>query len=415
MKKISAFSLAVIFCGISIFLQVAPISTASHYTNLFHISTTELAKYTSLFFLTYALLQIPVGLLLDRFGVRLLLPIGLFITLISTIFHWFASDPTVLGFARLFTGIGCSVAYVSAVFIASNLFKRQYIALCIALVEIVSTVGAILAGNFLTNSDQFYGWNAVNLISISFIFIIFILVVKFIFFEKELFKKSYESHNISFLKNIIDCLSLLKNKLVVSILIYCFLTWLIIMTFAGFWIKSYFIKTHGFSVNQSLWLSQIYWFSFLFVSLFIGNYAKNIKSCSRTLVVLSIMNTVSLLYFIMPWLSTYPVLCMIFILSGAATSGVVVALSMLVFLVPKEIKGSAIALANTFIVLGAYLGQVLFGYFSSDKRIIDLSLVLHPQMLTDYSAIFLFPIAAGVSFLIAIYLYFKIKKHVIIE
>lgn len=82
-QKLIIFIIASLFAGLSIFLQVVPMSMYPHIKSVFHISSSDFADLTALYFISYALLQIPIGILLDKYGVQKLLPIGVCLTLVG--------------------------------------------------------------------------------------------------------------------------------------------------------------------------------------------------------------------------------------------------------------------------------------------------------------------------------------------
>ncbi|MCF6808328.1 MFS transporter [Thiotrichales bacterium 19S9-12] len=407
LKILSPFIIALLFSGFSIFLQVSPVTTGDYYTNIINEPLVQVVRYTSLYFVAYAVLQVPVGILLDKYGISFLLPLGILIVLISCFLHWLAFDAVTLSTARLTAGVGCSIAYISGIFIAASTFSRKYLALCIGLIEIFSTIGAIVAGSLLESAIISIGWDMTNLIVISFAILLFLLSVKFIYMEKGRFQVNNELSSKSFMGLVIHCFSLLKYKKIIAIIIYCFLTWMIIMSFAGFWIKSYFITAHEFSSYKALWISQIYWGSFLVSSLVIGKFATTMRRCVLLVVSMALINTLTFSYFVVPWLLSFQTLVLLFSLAGIATSGIVVALSMLIFIVPEGSKGAAIALTNTFIVLGGFLGQILFGYLSSNKLISHFAASLNPETLDFYGAIFMFPVMALISLVIFALSFYK--------
>ncbi|MCF6764986.1 MFS transporter [Thiotrichales bacterium 19S3-7] len=407
-RLVSPFIVAVLFSGFSLFLQVSPISTSGYYSEIIGEPLEDIVHYTSLYFVAYAILQIPVGISLDKLGVYLLLPLGLFITFVSCILHWISQDVTMLAISRLLTGTGCAVAYISAVFIAANTFQKKYLAICIAIIEIASTIGALIAGSVLDDAIYHMGWNASNIIIISFAFVLFLLSIQFVYKQRRNLNTYKPSSSESVLQSIINCFILLRYKKVLAIVCYCFLTWMIIMSFAGFWIKNYFMVTHEYSTYRALWLSQIYWVSFLLGSLVVGKFAKNIKSSILLVMFLALLNTLSLGYFIVPWMSNFYTLCLLFLCSGIAASGIVVALSVLVMIVPEEAKGSAIALTNTFIVLGGFIGQIVFGYMIRSDFLNTVVDKLNPEISVNYySAIFMLPCIALISLIIFVLAFYR--------
>ena len=71
------------FTALALFLQVFPLTTEVHFEQLFNVSSSKVIDITSSFFIIYAFMQIPNGILFDRFGVKLILPLGLILTIVG--------------------------------------------------------------------------------------------------------------------------------------------------------------------------------------------------------------------------------------------------------------------------------------------------------------------------------------------
>src|SRR5262245_18829655 len=70
------------------------------------LSPGEIGLLSSVFFLSFAVVQIPVGMVLDRFGPRFWLVVGAAITVAGTIVFACATSPGVLILGRAMLGIG---------------------------------------------------------------------------------------------------------------------------------------------------------------------------------------------------------------------------------------------------------------------------------------------------------------------
>lgn len=114
-----------------------------------------------MYVLAYALAQIPVGLLADRYGRRPVLFAGLLIFTVAGVVTTFTNDIETLIFWRFIQGIGGSVGPVLARTIARDLFSGKELA------RVFSTLMSMIA--FLTMIAPFlgsvlmliFGWRAV--------------------------------------------------------------------------------------------------------------------------------------------------------------------------------------------------------------------------------------------------------------
>lgn len=79
----------------------------------FHINAAQLAVFTALQLAVYAFAQIPVGLLVDRFGPRKLMVAGAFVMALGQVTLAFTSSYPVAIFARMLIGAGDATAFLS--------------------------------------------------------------------------------------------------------------------------------------------------------------------------------------------------------------------------------------------------------------------------------------------------------------
>ncbi len=84
------------------------------------LSPAMLSTVASAFFFSYALMQVPTGILLDRFGPRLTLSGMLFFTMAGTALFASATSIELLITARVLMGIGCAGVFTGAFAVMAN-------------------------------------------------------------------------------------------------------------------------------------------------------------------------------------------------------------------------------------------------------------------------------------------------------
>src|ERR1700712_536580 len=127
-------------------------------TERFHISATQLATFTMLQLLVYAGMQIPVGLLVDRFGSRSVLLVGLVLmTLAQGVFAFAHSYPLAL-VARAGVGVGDAMTFICVLRLVSSWFPQRRIPLVTQLTGMLGQLGAIAAAVPMTWALSHLGW-----------------------------------------------------------------------------------------------------------------------------------------------------------------------------------------------------------------------------------------------------------------
>ena len=124
----------------------------------FHIEATALAFFTVLQLIVYAGMQIPVGVLLDRFGSRALLVSGLVLMTGAQLAFAFATTFPVAVGARALLGAGDAMVFVSVIRLVSAWFLVRQSPMVTQLTGQFGQMGAIVAAAPLTFALQAFGW-----------------------------------------------------------------------------------------------------------------------------------------------------------------------------------------------------------------------------------------------------------------
>jgi len=409
--KISLYIITLFFTLLSLFCQVAPLEGYDYFYQVISVSSpSDFVYLVSTFFITYSIMQLPGGILLDKYGVKFVVPIALFITLCGVALYWYSGNKFELVTGRLLTGIGCSVAYVSAVYVASKFFPLAVLPLLIGLIEGGSTAGSIVATSPLQNALNVLGWDSTGVIVCVFTATLMLGSLALSRFIPD--KKGLKTHSLTQLT--IDAFKLFTNKKLLLIFLYSLCTWLIVMSFPGYWLKDYLIHVHSYQVEKALTYINYYWVSLLLASLLLGCIVHNLTIARWALVLSAGIGFAAYIYLATPTVLGDLKIIFILIVSGASAAGVVIAFSLIPYFTQSDSCGSALALNNTFVVFGGYLGQILFGFVLDHYNITNqVNFITEEQLLansTYYSAMLIYLLFSGVALVLAGRLFFITKR-----
>ena len=124
----------------------------------FEVTATQLAFFTVLQLLVYAGLQIPVGVLLDRYGSRALLLVGLAGMTAGQLLFAFATSFPLAVVARAVLGAGDAVVFVSVIRLVAVWFLVRQAPLVTQMTGQVGQLGAIVAAAPLSLALHNLGW-----------------------------------------------------------------------------------------------------------------------------------------------------------------------------------------------------------------------------------------------------------------
>ncbi|NRD77281.1 MFS transporter [Bacillus sp. BRMEA1] len=126
----------------------------------FNLTAATIGLLTSIQFLAYAGLQIPVGIFSDRYGPNYFLIIGAVLNGIGTLIYSMAPNAFFLLLARLLAGIGDSTIWVNLVLILSQWFRVQEFVKLLGMAGMAGSLGFLMATVPYSAWISSFGWRA---------------------------------------------------------------------------------------------------------------------------------------------------------------------------------------------------------------------------------------------------------------
>ncbi len=142
----------------------------------FGISEVGFATLTSFFYVPYIIMQIPVGLTVDRIKIRYLLTVMSIITAIGCYVFGMANNLEIASFARILIGFSAAFAFTSALRLATAWFPPQMLGVLAGLTQAVGMLGASAGQAPLSYLIVGVGWrNSMYVIAGIFIVLSFLI------------------------------------------------------------------------------------------------------------------------------------------------------------------------------------------------------------------------------------------------
>ena len=155
-----AFGLAINYIDRSAISVSLPFMTQD-----FHLTATEKGLVLSAFSWSYALMQLPAGRLIDRFGERVMFGASVLIWSLFTAATAFASSFATLLGLRLGLGVGEAGAYPGAAKTVSNWFPLRLRGRATSVYDSGARIGSAAATPLIALIIGLWGWRAVFLIA----------------------------------------------------------------------------------------------------------------------------------------------------------------------------------------------------------------------------------------------------------
>ncbi len=152
------WGLAAVFYFYELMLLVSPSVMIDDLTLAFSTTAEQLGSIAACYYYAYAAMQIPVGLLMDRFGPRILLVIACILCAAGCLIFGSATSLLMAQIGRFVMGIGGSFAVVGCLKLASLWFPVNRFALLTGIMVAVGMMGGVFGQAPVANLVELVGW-----------------------------------------------------------------------------------------------------------------------------------------------------------------------------------------------------------------------------------------------------------------
>ncbi len=157
----AVWGLGALFYLIAFYQRVAPAVITDQLMAEFAIGGAALGNLSAFYFYSYVAMQIPTGIIADRWGPRRLLTAGAVTAALGTALFAAAPDIGWAGTGRLLIGASVAVGFVSLLKLASHWFPPRRYALATGMLLLTGLIGGVAGGVPLRMAVDAFGWRAV--------------------------------------------------------------------------------------------------------------------------------------------------------------------------------------------------------------------------------------------------------------
>lgn len=359
-------ALGAVFYSYEYFLRISPSVMEHSLRGHFNLSATSFGFLSAFYYYAYVPLQIPVGVLLDRYGPRLLITIACLICVLGTFIFAGTSTFWVAATGRFLVGFGSAFAFVGVLKLATIWLPEDKLAMVSGLAAALGTIGAMIGDNLLGNLVDKIGWReTVNLTAY------FGLILSIFLWLGIRDKKSHQRRSgtiANFKKSMIDLGIIVRNKQIWINGMFGCLVYLPTTVFAELWGPTYLKHAHGLSQHAADFANSMLFLGFTIGAPLMGFISDKMKR--RKLPMLfgaTGAGIIMMIVLFVPDLTAYHLDALMFSL------GILYSAQCIVFAVgrelsPSEAAGTAMATTNMIVMLGAMFLQPLVG------KLLDTSL-----------------------------------------
>ncbi|RAS79958.1 MFS transporter [Priestia endophytica] len=350
-----------------------------------NLSQTELGLMSTVFFASYAFMQIPTGFLADKFGRVRVLVTGYIIFGVATYLSGAVTTFALFLLMRALTGLGEGTYYGSQYGISSNITPKKYRGLVSALINsgmaLGISLGLIAASYFTYTLDK--GWQfSFYLFAIPTV-IVAILIGVFVRDgnKEEKVSTAVPTENVS-LKQLFT-----KNHICVYIIIFCSL-----YGFFGMltWLPYYLQTARGVDGSQTGIIASLVPWASIPGAIFFGYISDRVKSKKPLIISLAVAG--AFLQIVIPYTESYSLLLTGLVLYGLLGKLALdpVLISYIADITPASMYSKVYGFFNFSGMLSSIFAPYITGYFADRTGSLELGFYLSGALLLVGAVAFLF-------------------------
>ena len=347
---------ASLFYAYQYVLRVMPNVLIHDILEKFQIDTATFGQFSGIYYLGYSLMHLPVGVLLDRYGPRIVMSGCMLLTALGLLplaiaDHWLFS---ILG--RFMIGLGSSAAILGVFKIIRMTFSEEKFPRMLSFSVMIGLIGAIYGGGPVDYMLKAFGYNVVIYLFVALGLLLTLTTYWIVPNTKPIITSTV-------LSNIIE---VLKTPQVIWGCLFAGLMVAPLEGFADVWATAYLKNVCGFEGNISASLPSIIFIGMCFGSPFLSFIGDKARSYLATIVGAGITMAASFIL-LLSTAQTYVSISLTFVIIGMACAYQILAIFKISSYVRDQIAGLTTAIANMIIMVFGYVFHTVMG------KVIDLS------------------------------------------
>lgn len=357
------WGIAAAFYAYGFFQRVAPSVIVDELMLAFALDATLLGTLSAAYFYTYAAMQIPIGILIDRYGARLTLAAGALTAAIGGILFALADGLTAALLGRALIGAGVGAGYIGTLKLVGAWFPLQRFGLLAGLTLAAGTGGAIGAQVPLSFAVALFDWRP-TLLAAGIAGLAIALLIATVVRNEPASTAAHIRPGSTGSPHPSPQLGLggiLRRRETWLLVLVAGFTGAPILTFAGLWGVPYFVQVQGVERATAASLTSLMLIAWAVGGPLLGGVADRVTSRTRLMMLVAAANTLLWLPFILhPTLPLWLALPLVVAL-GLGGGCMIVAFAIVRNVFGTAAAGRALGIVNSSVLLVGAAMQTLFG------------------------------------------------------
>ncbi len=343
--------------------QVAPSAMDPALIKTFSLNAIEVGAIASSYYFSYAIMQIPIGFMVDYFGPKR--PLSIAAILASLLLFLFSQsiNTEMAIITRFLLGGVTAFSFVSCLKLATNWFPQIMLGRMSGLTNTIAMIGAMTAETPLSILISNFGWRHSMMLLALFFLIVACLIIFFVH-DKPKPKQAIQQttkrkHTLALKTELQHVKLLLTDRESWFNGVYAACINVPFAAFAALWGVPFLEQTYQLTTSKATAMVSLVFFGAIFGSVFWGwlsDWLQLRRAPMITAACLSILFMGLILY--LPKMPM-PVLNICLFGLGLAASGNILAYALGIDLAPGRSAGFSLGFVNTWLIGGAALSQFI--------------------------------------------------------
>ncbi|HNN07985.1 MAG TPA: MFS transporter [Azospira sp.] len=362
----SVWGLGALLYLIGFYQRVAPAVITDRLMADFALGAAALGNLSAFYFYSYVAMQIPTGIIADRWGPRRLLTVGAGVAALGTFLFAFAPTIFWANAGRLLIGASVAVAFVSMLKLATRWFRPEQFALASGIALFCGVCGGVVAGVPLRLLVESFGWRPVMVVTA--IVTAALCLAIFLFVRDDPSERGYASHapapaaggthHGSVWHGLMQVLSYRNSWILVIVPIGVAGA---VLTFAGLWGVPYLKQVHGLDTKTAAAITSTLLVSWALGGPILGALSERMGRRKPLYVITTVIALIGwgiVIYLPLPIWALVGVL----IVSGFACGNLIIGFAFAKESVPSRLMGTASGVCNMGPLMGGMFLQPGVGW-----------------------------------------------------
>lgn len=337
-------------------IEVSPSVMTNDLMSTFNIDGVQLGNLAACYFYAYLIMQLPAGILLDRYGPRKVTSIAIVVCAVGAFLFADAKTIHLSEVGRFLSGAGAAFAAINCLKLIANWFPSRQFAFMAGLMMTVGMLGAVGGQAPLSTFIHHLGWReAINIIAIMGVILAFVFWLVVRDHSKHLHFKEVTFSPKS-LKVMESLKKILSNKQSWYLSFYSGLAFAPVMIFGGLWGVPFIMEAFDLAKIDAAKSVSLIFIGFAFGAPFSGwlsDYLGNRRNVMFFGTILALFSISSVLY--IPSLS-FSLISILLFCFGFFISFFLLCFTMIREINPPILAATAVGFMNAF--------DAFFGAFS---------------------------------------------------